>query len=116
MTTQPPIPLIDREGALERIGGDAELYEEVVQIFLEDVPVQLGILREALASGDLKVGERQAHSLKSAAANIGAEAMRSACFQAEKAFPTAKPEELRLLVESMGAEFERVKHHFASIK
>ncbi len=116
MTIQPAIPLIDREGALERIGGDAELYDEVVQIFLEDVPVQLGILREALASGDLKVGERQAHSLKSAAANIGAEAMKAVCFQAEKAFPTAKPEDLKLHVDSMSAEFERVKNYFASNK
>jgi HPt (histidine-containing phosphotransfer) domain-containing protein len=80
------IPVIDREAAIARMGGDEELYAEILDVFFEDVPQQIELLLSALQSSDRATGERQAHSLKSAAANIGAEKMRSACAEGERAF------------------------------
>ncbi len=81
-----PLPTLNRDAALERLDGDTELYEEVVAVFLEDTPKQIEILRGALREGDLELARRQAHSLKSASAGIGAESLSAACFDAEKEF------------------------------
>ncbi len=105
-------PMLDKESALERIGGDEELYNDIIDIFFEDVPEQLGVLKDALSKQDRIVGERQSHSLKSAAANIGGEAMRQACWKAEKSFKTEPLETLIDLVNSMEAEFNKLRNHF----
>jgi len=65
---------IDRELALSRVGGDAELLNEIAVLFLEDYPKQLDELRTAGARGDAKVVERTAHSLKGSVSNFGASA------------------------------------------
>jgi CheY-like chemotaxis protein len=49
---------------LERLGGDEELFHEVVEIFLEESPKQMSSLRHAIADGNAEDIERTAHSLK----------------------------------------------------
>lgn len=78
--------ILNRDAALSRLDGDTALYEEVIAVFLVDAPVQLEILRSALAGGDLVLATRQAHPLKSAAAGIGAERLCAACLTAEKRY------------------------------
>jgi HPt (histidine-containing phosphotransfer) domain-containing protein len=58
--------------ALERVGGDEELLSELAVLFLEDYPRQLIVIADAIARGDLKTAEREAHSVKGAVANFGA--------------------------------------------
>lgn len=65
---------IDLEGALNRLGGDQELLNELVQFFLEDTPGLMDQVREGLNSGDAEAVERGAHSLKGLSANFGAQA------------------------------------------
>ncbi len=105
------LPLLDRDSALVRIGGDEELYRELIELFLEDSPKQLEILKSALAAGDRILGERQAHSLKSAAANIGAELLRDACHKAEQSFPSGSTETLIGLVARVDSDFEILRAH-----
>ncbi len=50
--------------ALNRIGGDEELLQEVCQIFLEESPKLLEKLRQAVAAEDAEQVVRAAHSLK----------------------------------------------------
>jgi signal transduction histidine kinase/DNA-binding response OmpR family regulator len=59
----PPIAW-DRAKALERVDGDEQLLQEVVQIFLEESPKQLAKLRQAVTVGDADLLERAAHSMK----------------------------------------------------
>jgi len=65
---------VDRELALSRVGGDAELLNEIAVLFLEDYPKLLDELRTAAARGDAKIVERTAHSLKGSVSNFGASA------------------------------------------
>ena len=106
------VPVLNKKSALERIGGDEELYDEVVEIFFDDTPGQLQVLKKALLEGDRILGERQAHSLKSAAANIGAEAMQAACLKAERSFKAASPEDLAENVRRIELEFATLSAHF----
>ena len=60
---------------LANMRGDygAETLGEVVAIFISSSTEQIEAVRAALACGDIKRLEREAHSLKSAAASLGAE-------------------------------------------
>ncbi len=70
---------IDRQLALARVGGDAELLKEIAQLFLEDYPKAMEEIRAAADHRDAKELERSAHGLKGSVANFGAtEAMEAA--------------------------------------
>ncbi len=39
--SQPPTPVVSRDELLQRVDGDMELLEELVDLFLEDLPARL---------------------------------------------------------------------------
>ncbi len=53
--------------------------------FLADIPKQIQALKAFLESGDVSGIELQAHSIKGASANVGAERLRAVAFEMEKA-------------------------------
>lgn len=73
----------DLDAALERLGGDEEILSEMVRVYLDDAPVLLARMQEAIAKGDAHTLERSAHSLKGAAAAIGAERVRALASELE---------------------------------
>jgi HPt (histidine-containing phosphotransfer) domain-containing protein len=58
--------------ALDRIGGDEELLQELCQIFLEESPKLMQKLQLAIAAGDSDGVTRAAHSIKGEASYLGA--------------------------------------------
>ena len=76
--------VLDRELALERLGGDEELLREIARLFLDDYPKLMGELRDAVRSGDAKGIERSAHSLKGSVANFAAGPVCEAAFALEQ--------------------------------
>ena len=67
-----PQDRIDYEGALKRLGGDPDIFRDVVRLFDEDKPGLLRAIREAAAARDAPGLRRAAHSLKGLASNFGA--------------------------------------------
>ncbi len=67
-----PQDRIDYEGALKRLGGDPDMFRDVVRLFDEDKPGLLRAIREAAAARDAPGLRRAAHSLKGLASNFGA--------------------------------------------
>jgi len=63
---------IDIETALLRFDGDKDFFKGMLQDFLDYTPKQLQILDEAVEKGDAKAVEKEAHSLKGVAGNLGA--------------------------------------------
>jgi two-component system sensor histidine kinase/response regulator len=76
---------LDREAALDRVGGDLELLQEVAALFLEEYPVLLSHIRKAIQAGDALALEYSAHSLKGSVGNFGAKSAHEAAFQLELA-------------------------------
>src|ERR1044071_5759624 len=76
--------LINREAALDRVGGDEELLAEIARLFLEDYPRMVADIRDAIAAGDALGLEHAAHSLKGSVANFSADPARDAAFELEK--------------------------------
>jgi two-component system, sensor histidine kinase and response regulator len=65
-------PTFDKKALLERVAGDEQLMIEVINIFLEDCPPQLGGIRRAVEAKDPGLIRTTAHALKGAAGNLGA--------------------------------------------
>ncbi len=91
----------DRAGFLARIMDDEELAREVEATFLEDIPLQLGRLEEAVAAGDRETVRRQAHKIKGAAANLGAGALREAALRVEETTDVTGREEMKELLRRL---------------
>jgi two-component system, sensor histidine kinase and response regulator len=75
---------LDESMALSRVGGDADLLCEVIDLFLDDYPHSLEKIREAVHTGDQSGVEQHAHSLKGSVSIFGAQAAVDAAFSLEK--------------------------------
>ncbi len=82
-TTAIEIPGVDTRSALRRTGGNPKRYEMLLRKFAESASVQE--IRTPLAAGDTETAARAAHSLKGAAANLGATAVADAAAEVETA-------------------------------
>jgi two-component system, sensor histidine kinase and response regulator len=74
----------NRAEALDRIGGDEELLEDLCRIFLEESPKLLQKLRQAVAAADSDGVMRAAHSLKGESSYLGAGATSQAARRLEE--------------------------------
>ena len=72
---------VDTKSALRRTGGNPKRYEMLLRKFAESTAVEE--IRGALAAGDTATAARAAHSLKGAAANLGATAAAEAAAKVE---------------------------------
>lgn len=99
---------LDPEIAVNRLGGDEELYWEIVQVFVDESPTIIGKIRSAFSGSEWSVLERHAHSLKSASANIGAELLRSLATKLESDARCALVTELEAQVLTLCHEMESV--------
>jgi CheY-like chemotaxis protein len=66
-----PLP-IDRLQCMRRLGGDEKLFLDVIQLFLEDCPLRLAAIKEAVDALDAERLRTAAHALKGASANLSA--------------------------------------------
>jgi len=100
--------IFDREGALNRLGDDEALLEEILGVYFEDTPRQLEALKEAVERGDSAAIRRQAHTLKGSSGNVGAVSMQEVAFQIEKAGETGDLARTASLFETIEKEFDKL--------
>jgi PAS domain S-box-containing protein len=105
--------VFEREALLERLMGDEELAQTVLGHFLEDIPHQIRTLRDLLDAENTAGVERQAHTIKGAAANIGAEALRAVALQMEEAGKTGDLAAVRACASDLEMQFEWLKDAIA---
>jgi two-component system, sensor histidine kinase and response regulator len=105
----PPKPALDVAAALERVGGDEVLLRELVVIFVDDYPRQLGLIEEAIANQDWKTAERESHGLKGAVANFSAQDAVDAARILEFAARDGNYAELPTLLEQLKTQLSRVR-------
>ncbi len=69
---QMPEGVFDQAAAMSRLGDDQELFDEMLEFFVNDSPGLMEKIREGLAQADAKQVERAAHSLKGMASMFDA--------------------------------------------
>jgi CheY-like chemotaxis protein/HPt (histidine-containing phosphotransfer) domain-containing protein len=102
-------PVFERAAFLSRIMGDEGLARTIMGGFLDDMPAQIEKLAVAVAAGDIRKVELQAHQIKGASASVGGEALRGAAGEMEETSKTGR-------VEALGALLSELKERFAQLK
>ena len=94
--------------ALERLRewGGEKLAGQMVRLFLKNSGTRMDQIRNGLAGADLQETERGAHSLKSSAANIGAETLRTMATRMESAALDESVEDARALLPQLETAYD----------
>ena len=103
-TPQEPA-IFDRKAFLARLMEDQDLAESIVAAFLSDVPGQIEKLRAAIAAGDCRLAEQQAHRIKGAAANMSGIALQEVAHAMERAGRETDVKTLEILRPSLEEQF-----------
>lgn len=101
--------VFDKASLLERLMDDEELARKIIAGFLEDMPRQLAVLFSYIDAGDLRAVERQAHTMKSAAANVGGELLCEAAVVLEKAAQAGDMNAVRSIMTDVQTQFEALQ-------
>lgn len=102
-------PVWLRKVLSERLLGDEELALSIVEGFLADMPRQISLMEEALASGDERSLRERAHAAKGAASTIAAEAFREAAARLETLATRGDMAEAAFVVASLRDCFEKLE-------
>ncbi|MFZ6873949.1 two-component regulator propeller domain-containing protein [Undibacterium sp. Di27W] len=79
------IPGVDVAPALRRCGQNLDLYLRLLQIFVDSAATTPDKIKRALELGDRGTAEREAHTMRGAAGNIGATALAAVATELELA-------------------------------
>jgi len=104
--------------ALERLrewGGD-KLARQMVRLFLKNSGTRMDQIRSGAAEGDPSEAERGSHSLKSSAANIGADAVRTLATRVESASLDKDVEEIRRILPELETAYSEAMAELQSIE
>jgi CheY-like chemotaxis protein len=106
--------LFDEADALDRVDGDRGFLVELVENFRRSHPGVLAELREHARAGRHDELRRDAHTLKGAAASLGAAALAEAARVTEDVAARGAAAETLPSVERIAAEFARVEPSLAA--
>jgi len=106
---KPVQDIFDRAALLDRLMGDEKLANEILGEFIEDVPRKFTALKEALDKSDTPSVQREAHTLKGAAANVGALALQEVVNQIEVAGEAGDMAKASSLAAQLDKQFEVLK-------
>jgi HPt (histidine-containing phosphotransfer) domain-containing protein len=108
--------ILNLAAALDRVGGDKELLEEVAQLFLETSPDLVAEIGRAVAAGNAEALERAAHTLKGSVGNFGAEAAFEAALRLEKMGRSRDLSGVEAALRALEEEMERLRPALESLR
>jgi len=112
--------VFDKRILLNTLGGDEGTLREVLTLFLGDMPQQIGKLEEAIKVRDAGTAMRQAHTLKGAAANMGASLLRECAGELEQLGrehrSAAGQQEAASVLDVMANRLQDLRGQFAAVR
>jgi CheY-like chemotaxis protein/HPt (histidine-containing phosphotransfer) domain-containing protein len=99
---------LNAEGLIRSFENDQHLFQELVEIFLNDSPQMLSALRDSLNSNDADTFKRTAHSLKGMLRNFQAESAAETAFELEQIGDRGKLDGADRIVDSLAGQLEEV--------
>jgi len=105
----------NKKDALALVGGDEEILQEAVTMFLGRIPAYVEALAGALKCGDFDALRTLAHTLKSTAATVGAAALRPLFIELENASRRKDAETVVPIVTQIESGFSRYRDAVSSV-
>ncbi len=104
-----PTAVFDRAEALSYVGGDADLLDEILAMFLDDGPRLLDEIRAAAERGDAQAMCSQAHAAACVAQNIAAPAFAAAAQKLEELGRSGNLADAGEACEELGRELSHLR-------
>ena len=108
--------VIEIKDVLRRLQDDRELLVELVKIFLDDAPTGFKRAEQLIGQGNFSALLDTAHSLKGAAANIGAQKLSRSFCEIEEAAKQKEILRVREAFENASSELAELKRYFPKLK
>lgn len=112
---QPLAGVLDMESGIRRIGGDKNIYRLILQEFLKENRMVGLEMKKAIDAGEYAQAAQIAHKIKSSAGSIGAESMREAAAELQKALQETRQggilawqDRFRSILEQLLTEIEKI--------
>jgi PAS domain S-box-containing protein len=99
----------DEPALLERLMGDRAVAKVVLRGFLDDIPRQIANMRTHLDTGAAPDVQRQAHSIKGAAASVGGNSLCALAFEIEQAGKAGDLSAAAARMNDLESEFDRLR-------
>lgn len=112
--SEPVNTVFDRAGLIDRLLGDEDLAQEILEGFMADIPHKVNTIKKALANEDARLIQAQAHSLKGASGSVGAMALQKIAYQIELAGKAKDMIKAGYLISELDHHFESLKKSLAS--
>ena len=107
----PVLDGIDTEDGLERVAGNTQLYLKILRRFRSSQADAVARIRSSVDNQDLETAQRDAHTLKGVAGNIGATAVYLAAGQVEQLLDRGRErpgEKLQVLLSQLQGKLDPV--------
>ncbi|MBN2011375.1 Hpt domain-containing protein [candidate division KSB1 bacterium] len=104
--------VVDEEGGLRRLGGDREIYNELMDLFIDNAETQMQQLEAAVANNELDSIEKLAHSIKGAAANLGIMAVQETAQVLEQIGREKRGDDVDETYHQLVHEMERFRQYW----
>jgi HPt (histidine-containing phosphotransfer) domain-containing protein len=102
-------PPIDFPAVLERIGGDTDFLQDLLNLYFQEFGEKRERLEEALSRGDSTQIQEIGHSLKGASANLSLTPLQKLALAIEMAGREKDMEKARQAIGALGKEFQRLR-------
>ena len=116
MDSYKELPVLDEAGALERLGGDQEVFGMMRDMMIDEIPEILKNIGESLAREDAPALQLHAHSLKGCSAQLGGERVREISFTLEKMGESGEMDGAEARYEQLQEEWDTLKAHLQTEK
>ena len=107
--------IYDAQALRNRTGGDAELGREIIDIYIQNTPIQIEEIKTAVNQQETEKAQRSAHSLKGASALVGAQLMEKAAFEIEMATQNIEINAILEMIDKLEKDFEEFKNHLKNL-
>jgi signal transduction histidine kinase/DNA-binding response OmpR family regulator/HPt (histidine-containing phosphotransfer) domain-containing protein len=110
------LPVFDKAGLMARVLDDEELVQTLSQCFLDDIPRRIHTLKALVDADDAEGARREAHTIKGASANMGAERLRAVAGEMEGAAEARDVGAVKARMVELESQFDRLKHAMADAR
>ncbi|MGD1806970.1 response regulator [Dapis sp. BLCC M126] len=94
----------------EMAGDDPEMIIEIIDCYLEDTPILLDEISQAIEQEQAKLLQKSAHTMKSSSASVGATNLSQLCKELEYIGRGGTTEGGNMILSKAKAEYERVEN------
>jgi CheY-like chemotaxis protein len=108
--------IIDECDAMDRLEGDREMYDELLDLFLEHCDNMVQCIRDAMGLRDCEMITKSCHAIKGALANISAKPAQAAAAEAEQLAKQGDILGAGKTIDVLFREVERLRVYLASIR